>query len=476
MNRRGELSGSYKYRKLAAPPVASPPEQQDEKKQTRRLIRKTAEDEEGNDCGPGKLVGGRDLFGGRDMLFSMLRFASQATMCGTISVFFFELYVYNAVYLRRILPAVEKGVYAPPFFVLFNSLWIMAFWSYLRAHLSDPGYVPQRWYDFAEKEGSRLMIELPRLEWQAGVATLCKRCLLVRPERAHHCLVCNACVLRMDHHCPWINNCVGFLNHKFFLLLTTYACVALVCALSTAIPEIALCAAARTGLGKGLFSVEAWRVIDRLESRDVDILLLFALVSLVAAAAVSSVLSAHVPLALRNITSIEENYSAERHPHPSENNEGNTAPVKEKASAAPHPFDQGGAAGNLAQVLGTFGPDWFLPIRPCRPLTDGIVFPRPNESLESPVGQDKPTEKPRKMLGKDKEKKDGDEWPATAEEPKAAGGAADEAVAEGGEEEQLWHTRYQARARPPSASGTDVERMDSFSSLRRWWVGGIEPV
>ena len=37
-----------------------------------------------------------------------------------------------------------------------------------------------------------------------------------KPNRSHHCSLCNKCVLEMDHHCPWINNCVGKRNKKYF--------------------------------------------------------------------------------------------------------------------------------------------------------------------------------------------------------------------------------------------------------------------
>ena len=38
----------------------------------------------------------------------------------------------------------------------------------------------------------------------------CHKCLLVKPKRAHHCKICDQCILKMDHHCPWLMNCVGF--------------------------------------------------------------------------------------------------------------------------------------------------------------------------------------------------------------------------------------------------------------------------
>ncbi|EPB82870.1 hypothetical protein HMPREF1544_10386 [Mucor circinelloides 1006PhL] len=50
----------------------------------------------------------------------------------------------------------------------------------------------------------------------------CKKCQLPKPERAHHCSVCNTCILRFDHHCPWIHNCVGHFNHRYFVLFMTY--------------------------------------------------------------------------------------------------------------------------------------------------------------------------------------------------------------------------------------------------------------
>ncbi|ESO05348.1 hypothetical protein HELRODRAFT_77725 [Helobdella robusta] len=52
--------------------------------------------------------------------------------------------------------------------------------------------------------------------------TICKKCMMPKPLRAHHCRVCNRCVLKMDHHCPWLNNCVGFYNHRYFFMFCVY--------------------------------------------------------------------------------------------------------------------------------------------------------------------------------------------------------------------------------------------------------------
>jgi palmitoyltransferase len=83
---------------------------------------------------------------------------------------------------------------------------------------------PDRWYSIENSVREKFPPStLGLCEWR-----YCFPCTSFRPPRAHHCSVCNACVLRMDHHCPWVGNCVGHKNHKLFwnfLLNSTLGCL-----------------------------------------------------------------------------------------------------------------------------------------------------------------------------------------------------------------------------------------------------------
>lgn len=47
---------------------------------------------------------------------------------------------------------------------------------------------------------------------------ICDRCNVYMPPRAHHCDICDACFMKMDHHSLFLNVCIGHLNYKYYYL------------------------------------------------------------------------------------------------------------------------------------------------------------------------------------------------------------------------------------------------------------------
>lgn len=82
------------------------------------------------------------------------------------------------------------------FQIYLTMVWI----SYYLAIVTPPGSPPANY-------------KVPKHHWKKW----CKKCENYKPERAHHCRVCDVCVLQMDHHCPWTNNCVGHGNTPHFI-------------------------------------------------------------------------------------------------------------------------------------------------------------------------------------------------------------------------------------------------------------------
>ncbi|XP_023938737.1 palmitoyltransferase ZDHHC3 [Bicyclus anynana] len=125
------------------------------------------------------------------------------------------LYAEFVVMMVMLLPGVSTyPIYSYINILIFQSLAILAFASHLRTMFTDPGAVPK---------GNATKEMIKQMSFREGqVIFKCTKCCSIKPERAHHCSVCQRCIRKMDHHCPWVNNCVGEKNQKYFVLFTLY--------------------------------------------------------------------------------------------------------------------------------------------------------------------------------------------------------------------------------------------------------------
>jgi len=284
---------------------------------------------------------------------------------GVVGVFFVsgillvEFICYNFIFLAGVLPSVGLQALIVPFAPIVNILWLLAWTSFWRAACSDPGGIPENFGEFVSKTG--LPYITSRHEWQPGKATFCKKCQKIRPERAHHCSVSKKCVLRMDHYCPWTGNCVGQKNYKYFFLLGVYGFTACVAALLSQLPWL-------------IYSLSGFNIFTGKEDLDWEFNVLKwkgalfvsgCMINLGVIGLLGLMVKEHYPNLVGNNTTIEENYDN-----------------------MPNPYDQGSAIDNCAEVFGQCGLDWFLPIPPCRPVSDGVSFAKSNEYLPEELEPD----------------------------------------------------------------------------------------
>ncbi|KAL6101815.1 zdhhc16 [Pungitius sinensis] len=133
-----------------------------------------------------------------------------------VTRWFGTVFVCLVVILTGSILAIAYLILLPMIFRTYSPPWIawhvcyghwnmvMIIFHYYKAITTSPGSPP------TEKNSSPFV-------------AVCKKCIIPKPARTHHCGICNRCILKMDHHCPWLNNCVGHFNHRYFFSF----CVAL---------------------------------------------------------------------------------------------------------------------------------------------------------------------------------------------------------------------------------------------------------
>mmetsp|Transcript_14386 Transcript_14386/g.26662 ORF Transcript_14386/g.26662 Transcript_14386/m.26662 type:complete len:304 (+) Transcript_14386:148-1059(+) len=266
-----------------------------------------------------------------------IRFASGVPVLFVVFIFLYEWYCYNFIFIVHVLLPSDNAGWAPACALLFNVVWGLALWSFLRTTCTDPGRVPEDWQD---RHRNAAESYASGRRWHPGEVSWCMKCKGSRPERAHHCSICGYCIMRMDHHCPWVGNCVGFGNHKYFVLLSFYGFLACVVFVMSAFPSIKALLTTGNMLG-------ALRHGHAMEG------IMFSISCIFAAAfglSLTGLCATHVFLLLVNRTMLEVAYSGK------------------------NPYFLT-FLENAEQLLGPCNFIWFLPIAPVRDACDGTYYP-----------------------------------------------------------------------------------------------------
>eukprot|EP00730_Choanoeca_flexa_P001163 TRINITY_DN10510_c0_g1_i4.p2 TRINITY_DN10510_c0_g1~~TRINITY_DN10510_c0_g1_i4.p2 ORF type:complete len:152 (+),score=10.58 TRINITY_DN10510_c0_g1_i4:27-482(+) len=78
--------------------------------------------------------------------------------------------------------------------IILNALLMMAGWAHVKTMLTDPGAIPPLPREMPVEVIDRRQ---PRLR-NGEYVTSCQRCNCYRPQGAHHCSICQRCVLNME--------------------------------------------------------------------------------------------------------------------------------------------------------------------------------------------------------------------------------------------------------------------------------------
>lgn len=273
--------------------------------------------------------------------------------------------------------------------VIFHMVSLMLVWSYYKVVSTHPGQVPATWR-LATSDVERLTGAKSEDEWKAVLASLgsqmgcevkqrsvqkavryCEKCVSIKPDRSHHCSVCEVCTLKMDHHCPWVNNCVGFHNYKFFLLFLGYAltyCIFIATSTARHFLQIWLLQMKETSEDNSKGGEEDEEVVVESGESPEDgdhlinygaakyhILFVF-VVSILFTMSICSLFGYHIWLVLHNRTTLEQF----------------RAPVFENNLTDPRGWSMG-KLNNVKEVFGNNYLLWLIPVSTC--LGDGLSFP-----------------------------------------------------------------------------------------------------
>ncbi|KAI9260255.1 DHHC palmitoyltransferase-domain-containing protein [Sporodiniella umbellata] len=270
-------------------------------------------------------------------------------------------------YLDRIvlvlLQNLRKRAQGIVYIALFNVFIVLFFVSYARIVLKTPGYA-KALVEIEQNTATSFDQRIPHSV--LGYPVWCATCQLWKPDRAHHCRVCDACVLKMDHHCPWVNGCIGVANHRFFIQFLFYTSL--------------------LSLWTFITSLVAFVQYHGLSTFD-GLALAILIISGVFTFVMGSFTFSHLGFVIMNRTTIENNrfqrWSRNKKKGKIDNN-----PIQGFTESGKNVFNQGWK-GNWKEVMGSSPLSWFTPIssqQDC--LRDGIHYGVNEDALKEYQNED----------------------------------------------------------------------------------------
>ncbi|KYN07961.1 PREDICTED: palmitoyltransferase ZDHHC23 [Cyphomyrmex costatus] len=90
------------------------------------------------------------------------------------------------------------------------------------------GYKTKLNADASIQENAAGAVETQSLELGDGSGELCVTCRRRTPPKAHHCRLCQTCVLNREYHCKWLDCCVGSSNLRWYVSCLFFSAVAFI--------------------------------------------------------------------------------------------------------------------------------------------------------------------------------------------------------------------------------------------------------
>ncbi|CAO0794688.1 unnamed protein product [Mucor circinelloides] len=268
-----------------------------------------------------------------------------------ILVFVYYGYLHSIVLV--LLRQLDRQAQAIGYLVPFNVLFIFFLISYGRIVSQTPGHpnslqisnktasTNSPYHDSSVSidgiEDLKLTEQKP--DTILGDPKWCEACQIWKPDRAHHCRVCDACVLRMDHHCPWVNGCVGVFNYRYYIQFLCYV----------------------TLLGSFTFatSLAAFIEFHGLSTFD-NVALAIVIISGIITLMIGTFTMSHIWLVLLNRTTIENSQFQSWNKAKKSGNTKNRL-IEVFTETGRNVFNQGCWA-NWVEVMGSNKMLWFLPL------------------------------------------------------------------------------------------------------------------